>query len=131
MASTYSSWEYYRDIYFGARDEAAYRRLAIGAAGEINLRTFGRAATAPAAMAGALRDCECELVDILFSMEQSYALLPQGIASVNNDGFSAATGTGAGRADSRAVLHSAEIRAVCHKHLLAPVNLLYTGVRPC
>ena len=131
MASTYSTWEYYRDTYHGTLGEGDYSRMAIRAAGEINQRTFGRAQTAPGEMAGALCDCECELVDALTSFDQSYALIPQGISSIANDGLSATTSVGTSRTDSREDILNSQVRQICRKYLLRPVNLLYAGMRRC
>lgn len=131
MASTYSTWEYYHVAYHGTLSETEYARMAIQAAGEINRRTFGRAKTAPADMADALRDCECELVDALASFAKSYALLPKGINSINNDGLSVSTSYGSSKTDSREAGERAEIRGICQKYLLFPVNLMYAGVSRC
>lgn len=131
MAATYSTWEYYSTTYHGQLDVNTYRRLSIQAAGEINRHTFGRAKTAPETMQAALCLCECELVDALNTFAQSYALLPRGISSINNDGFSASTNSGNSRKDSREANQAAEIHDICSKHLLEPVNLLYAGVARC
>lgn len=131
MASTYSTWEYYCEEYCGALGEDGYSKLAHKAFGEINRRTFGQAKAAPASMAEALRDCECELVDVLASFEDSYALLPKGINSINNDGFSASASGGNSKTDSRESVEDAEIRLICQRYLLYPVNLMYAGVGRC
>ena len=131
MASTYSTWDYYHSEYHGTLAEGDYTRMAIQAYGEINRRTFGRAKSAPADMADALRDCECELVDALASFAQSYALLPKGINSINNDGLSVSTSYGSSNTDSREAGEQAEIRDICQKYLLFPVNLMYAGVARC
>ena len=131
MASTYSTWEYYHAEYHGTMGEGVYTKQAIKAAGEINRRTYGRAKTAPADMADALRDCECELVDALASFDASFALLPKGISSINNDGLSVATSYGSSKTDSREAAQGAEVRAICQKYLLEPVNLMYSGVGRC
>lgn len=121
MASTYSTWEYYHGAFCGTLSEEAYTRLAVKAAGEINRRTLGRAKTDPAGMAGALRDCECELAEALASFEVAYALLPKGINSIGNDGLSVSAG-------GREVAQNAEIRAICQKYLMEPENLMYAGI---
>lgn len=69
MASTYSTWEYYHDEYHGTLSKAVYTRLSIKATGEINLRTYGRAKSAPAKITDALCVCECEVVDALYSLD--------------------------------------------------------------
>lgn len=128
MASTYSTWEYYHGEYHGNLSEGVYTRQAIKAAAEINQRTFGRAKAAPAYMADALRDCECELVDALASFEASYALLPMGIASINNDGLSVSANSGNANIGGREATQRAEVRAICQKYLMAPENLMYAGI---
>lgn len=128
MASTYSTWDYYRDEYRGALDEGDYTREAIKAAGEIDRRTFGRAKSAPATMAAAIQNCECELVDALYSFEQSYEALPKGLSSLNNDGLSAVSSYGSSMRNSRETAQSAEIRDICQKYLLDPINLMFAGV---
>ncbi len=126
MPATYSTWEYYSGVWRGTQGETEYARLALWAAGEINSRTFCRSLSAPASMAGALRDCECELVDAMAAHKAADSLLPTGISSINNDGLSVS----AGPADRKAA-QSAEVQDICRKHLLRPVNLLYAGVKRC
>lgn len=122
MAATYSTWEYYSGAaHDGKADQTAYVRLAKMAAAEINLRCQGRAEQAPASMTDALQECECALVDILLESEVRQALLPRGIASVSNDGYSVS-------AMGDMPTDDAAIAAVCRRHLMWPTNLLYAGV---
>lgn len=131
MPHTYSTWEYYHNVYLGTLSESEYTRRAAQAAGEINRRTFSRATTAPESMSGALCDCECELADCLADFAQSYALLPEGIQSINNDGLALSAGSGGGASDSRSAAQTARVRHICQAYLLYPVNLLYPGVVGC
>lgn len=131
MASTFSTWEYYHDTYNGKLSEGEYRRMAIQAAAEIDLRTLGRAQEAPAEMAAALQNCECELVDAMHGFDEAHEILPVGIQSINNDGYSVSAGSSnaAGAATSRLQSEDTVLRAICIKYLTRPVNLMYLGVR--
>lgn len=124
MASTYSTWEYYTGVHGGAAGENEYARLAKKAAAEIDHQTFGRAKTAEESMQGALCECECELVDALFSFEGTAALIPAGINSISNDGLAV---TAAG---DTATKRDTELYRICRKFLCAPYNLMYAGVVP-
>lgn len=116
MAASYSSYEYYRDSFGGALGQAEYEIFARRARDEIDYRCFGRAAGAPGCMAEPLARCECELADTL----HAFALLPVGVAAVNNDGYSQSFGG----AEEEKVVHR-----ICKKHLCMPENLMAgTGV---
>lgn len=127
MASTYSTWDYYHNRYRGKLRDADYTPAAIQAAAEIDDQTLGRAATAPAAMAEALQNCECVLVDAIHSLGESQAALPIGIQSINNDGIQV-TAASAGNL-SRQQLEQEALRNICRKYLTRPVNLMYRGVK--
>lgn len=128
MPDRYSTWDYYHSTYGGTLTETEYTKKSFQAAGEINRQTCYKSLKAPDLMDSALCDCECELVDCLADFEKSYWLLPDGIHSINNDGFSVSAGSGNETGDLRSVSQSAKIRRICQKHLLYPVNLMYPGV---
>lgn len=130
MASTFSTWEYYRDTYNGKLSEADYKRMAIQAAAEIDRRTLGRARDV-VGMEDALQNCECELVDAMQGFDEAHEILPIGIQSVNNDGYSVSAGgsNASGGATNRLQSEDVVLRDICLKYLSRPVNLLYLGVR--
>lgn len=126
MASTYSDFIFYQSI-GGQLTEAEYRASVNDAKNEIDYRTFERAATAPASMTEKIKTCECKLVDAIHSYKKTYELLPNGIASINNDGFSVSAGARADSGTSTASAEQAEYHSICLKHLTMPVNLMYAG----
>lgn len=126
--STYSTWEYYSTTHHGTAAENEYLRLAHKAAGEINNRTFERAAFAREFMKIPLCNCECELVDALHTFEKTAVLVPEGIASISNDGLSVTVDTNNALQNSRLAAMEHKAQSICRKHLLRPVNLLYAGV---
>ena len=130
MASTYSTWDYYHNTYSGKLSEADYTRMAVQAYGEINRRTLNRARDV-VGMEDALRDCECELVDAMQGFDEAHEILPIGIQSINNDGYSVSAGasTAAGGATNRLQSEDAVLRDICLKYLTMPINLMYLGVR--
>lgn len=119
----YSTWDFYRDCHRGSLGEDDYRRLAVDACREIDRRTFGRAGQAPKEMAVPLKLCECALIDAAYAYEACDGLLPKGIGSVGNDGYTM-TRSSADIAREKANA----FQEICEKWLRRPVNLLYRGV---
>ena len=107
----YSTYDKYREQ-GGTLPEAEYLKNGKRAAYIIDHETMGQARDAPAAMADALCDCECALIDALakgnFSSDR--------IQSFTNDGYSETRVTAA---ESRAAL-----RSLLAEYLTVPVNLL-------
>ena len=131
MVSTYSTWDFYSNVFLGVLPKEQYTRLSAGAAKEIDRRTFGAAESAPESMIEALQYCECELVDTLFAFERSFSLIPDGLIAINNDGFSASTAPATNKGNGRTEAQSEKARLICQRWLLRPVNLLYAGVGGC
>lgn len=96
------------------------------AAYTVSFLTLGRSEDPPDSMAARVKDCICAVVDAMHEYRQADAMLPPGVASVNNDGYSVTRGADGIRSDS------AEINgyiAICVKYLSFPYNLMYMGVR--
>ena len=87
--------------------------------------TFGRIQNPPGSMVERVKDCICAVIDEMHREQQTADLLPRGIASINNDGYSVSRGAESVHGGDAA--QSAYI-AICRKYLTRPVNLLYTGV---
>ncbi|MFV0351425.1 MAG: hypothetical protein ACK5JF_03825 [Oscillospiraceae bacterium] len=126
MASTYSDYDFYKSV-GGALTEAEYNASVHEAKYEIDFRTFERAATAPAEMAEKIKMCECKLVDAIHSYKKTYELLPNGIASISNDGFSVSAGARADSGTSTASAEQSAYQSICLKYLSLPINLMFAG----
>lgn len=111
----------------GRLSEEVYMAHVEDAAAEIISQTSGRAVHAPAIMERAVKLCECALVDLIASYRAADSLLPRGVSSINNDGFSVSMST-AGGASRGAREEAKERRAVCQRYLQIPVNLMYRGI---
>lgn len=96
----------------GTLPQDRYLILAKRAAYIIDRETMGRARDAPADMADALADCECELIGLL---DGGY-FSANGVQSFNTDGYSE---TRADTAQSRAALLE-----LLGRYLTVPENLL-------
>lgn len=132
MASTYSTWEYYSGPeYHGSLDYTQYVNFSAKAKYIIDQRTLNRAQTAPDTMLERLRDCECEIVDAMHGFSEAKAILPVGIASINNDGYSVSAGGSntAGGMSNRLQVEESILREICIRYLTQPENLMYRGVR--
>ncbi len=105
----------------GRLTETAYLAAVDDAHAEILSQTNGRASTAPDGMQEALKLCECKLVDVIAAYKEGAALLPKGVGSISNDGYSVSMGSGA--ADPLQA-EAQERRAVCARYLQQPVNLM-------
>ncbi len=116
----YSTYEEYLSQ-GGTLPEQDYVKQAEKAAREIDLQTFGRAQKHRAALHDALSQCECALVDAF----QSAAVVPVGISSEGNDGYSISYSQNANR-DFKRITDE-----ILTRYLLEPVNLLFAGVMPC
>ena len=117
--STFSDFDFYRDEYHGKLTEDQYNASKHEAKATILSETLSRAANAPEMMKEAVKLCECALVDILHSHKKSREILPSGITSVSNDGYSVTAGS-----TNRPNTEAAELRAMCAKFLQTPVNLM-------
>lgn len=106
-------YAYYRDVYRGALDEAAFEAGLARALREIDRQTAGRARTAGEGMRENLRMCACELVDAIAAFGQ---VLP-GVSAVGNDGVSICF-TGAADAQEKSR------REICARWLQEPENLM-------
>ncbi len=118
--STFTDYAYYT-ANGGKLPEAAYLASVDEAHAEILQQTNGAALAAPEAMLDAVKRCECALVDVVAGYKDA-AALPKGIASINNDGYVVAFGTGGGVSLQHA--EARERRAVCIRYLQWPENLM-------
>jgi len=121
--STYSDYTFYSEEYHGHLDEAAFDASVRTAHAEIVSQTSGRADHAPEHMKEAVQLCECELVDVIDAYKKSAALLPKGVGSVSNDGYTVSVGAGAASSEE-----TKDRRIVCSRYLQWPVNLMYRGI---
>lgn len=121
MATTHSTWEYYKNEYRGPLPEENYRHWASAANAHIRLCTGGKNEGAGQAMQENLQRCECELADAFYG----FSLVPRGVVSVNNDGYAATFGSrfAGGSTESEAVV----LEKICRRYLALPENLLYRG----
>lgn len=124
MASTYSTWDFYKNTYDGQLTQEQHNRNAIKAMAQIDLLTMQRAADARDSMAERLALCECELVDAMQSFANRYELLPKGIASVNTDGLAISAAS-----TQETDRERQEYSHICMKYLTRPFNLMYRGMR--
>ncbi|MFV0413867.1 MAG: hypothetical protein ACK5L3_11495 [Oscillospiraceae bacterium] len=124
---TYSDYTFYQSI-GGKLTQEEYKASVFDAKFEIDYRTFNRAPIAPAEMAEKLKVCECKLVDAMTAYKKTYELLPNGIASISNDGYTVSAGSRADSGTSTAGAEQAEYQNICRKYLCSPANLMYAGV---
>jgi hypothetical protein len=115
--AAFTDYAYYT-MHGGQLDEATYLAVVDDAHAEILLQTNGRASAAPASMQDAVKVCECKLIDVIAAYKKSAALLPKGINSVNNDGYSISAGADLSQSEVR------EKQSVCARYLQQPVNLM-------
>jgi len=109
MASAYATYEYYTRTYHGTLSEDEYNAAVVKATQIIVNMTGGRKASD---MEDALKMCECEIADAVSSSSQ----LPDGVQSVNNDGYSMTF-------SSRVDMEDAFAR-ICKTWLTFPTNLM-------
>ena len=91
----------------------------------VSFLTLGRSEDPPESMITRVKDCICAVVDAMHGYRQSNSLLPPGVASINNDGYSVTRNADGIQSDN------AEVRdyiAICKKYLTLPCNLMYMGV---
>ncbi len=119
MSTAFSDYAFYI-AHGGKLSEAAYTAVVDEAHAEILSQTNGAANTAPASMLDNVKLCECRLVDTITAYQQGAALLPKGVGSISNDGYSVAMGTGANPMQAEAK----ERRAICARYLQWPENLM-------
>ena len=117
--STFSTFEFYRDEFYGRLSEAEYNASVNEAHAEIISQTNGRANSAPAEMESAVKLCECELVDIIDAFKTTTSSIPRGVSSVSNDGYSVTVG-----ATPLSKSERQERAKICSTYLQVPVNLM-------
>jgi hypothetical protein len=91
----------------------------------VSFLTLGRSEDPPESMITRVKDCICAVVDAMHGYRQTDNLLPAGVASINNDGYSVTRNVDGIQSDN------AEFRdyiAICKKYLTIPYNLMYMGV---
>ena len=91
----------------------------------VSFLTLGRSESPPESMVTRVKDCICAVCDEIHSHKQTDELLPGGISSINNDGYSVTRNADGIQSDN------AEFRdyiAICKKYLTIPYNLMYMGV---
>lgn len=106
----------------GKLSESDYNASVGDANAEILSQTNGAALAAPDSMKLAVKLCECALVDLFAAYKETAHVLPKGIASISNDGYSVSKGTGGDA--SITVLERQERTAICSLYLQWPVNLM-------
>lgn len=116
--STFADYAFYK-LHGGKLSEADYTASVADAHAEILLQTNGAALTAPASMQDAVKLCECALVDVIAAYKQAAALLPKGVGSISNDGYSVSIG-----ANSPHRAEAQDRAAICTRYLQWPVNLM-------
>lgn len=118
MSTTFSDYAFYK-AHGGQLTETVYNSVVDDAHAEILSQTNGAAQTAPEAMQDTVKLCECKLVDSLVAYNAAAALLPKGVGSISNDGYSVSMG-----ATTPQQTEAAERRAICARYLQWPVNLM-------
>ncbi len=109
----FSSYEFYRDEYYGKLNQEEYTAAARKASTLIMSATNGLAVNLEAVMQDNLAMCECELADAIYGYDQA----PKGVSSVNNDGYSVTY------VDREAYAQNAYMQ-ICRRYLQYPVNLM-------
>lgn len=120
MSTTFSDYEFYT-AHGGNLPIAVYNAVVDDAHAEIISQTNGWATTAPEVMQDAVKLCECALVDTIAAYKDGAALLPKGVGSISNDGYSVTTGSGAA---NPLQTEAKERHAICARYLQCPVNLM-------
>lgn len=113
---SFSDFTFYR-LNGGKLTEEEYNSVIHRAYAEILSQTNGMALTAWEHMSEPIQLCECELVDVFHSYNESSDLIPRGISSVTNDSY--AISRSATARDEKT-----EIYNICSKYLQYPVNLM-------
>lgn len=119
--STFSDYTFYKE-HGGQLSEAAYNASVDDAHAEILSQTNGKAQNAPEEMQEAVKLCECALVDVIAGYKDTAAILPRGIASVSNDGYSVSARSGGSSTVAKS--EAQERAAICARYLQWPVNLM-------
>lgn len=122
MMPTFTDYAYYT-AHGGKLPEADYNASVHDAYAEILSQTNGAALTAPEEMQDAVKLCECALVDVVAGYKDTATVLPKGIGSISNDGYTVSVGTGTGGV-SILKAEAQERVTVCARHLQWPVNLM-------
>jgi len=120
--STFSDFAFYENVYRGKLSEDEYGASVRRAYAEILSQTNSAAISAPESMTEAVKLCECELVDVIDSYKKSAALLPGGIGSVSNDGYSVSSKSSTGA--EIASMEARDRHEACARYLQQPVNLM-------
>lgn len=118
--AAFADYAYYT-AHGGKLPEAAYDASVNDAYTEILSQTGGAALTAPEEMRDAVKLCECALVDIVAGYKETAAVLPKGVGSISNDGYTVSVGAGG---VSLTKAEAQERAAVCARYLQWPVNLM-------
>lgn len=114
----FTDYAFYSGTYHGKLNESKYDSAVNKAYAEIISQTNGLASTAPENMQTPLKMCECELVDAIYS----FAQVPTGISSINNDGYSVVYG---GRNSNDGLSGEDDTyKTICTRYLQCPVNLM-------
>jgi hypothetical protein len=117
VSTTFSDYVFYTQN-GGQLSEAEYSAVVGAAYAEIISQTSGRALTSDAIM-DAVKRCECALVDVIAAYRKGAALLPKGVGSISNDGYSVSMGS-----TSPVQAEAQERRTICARYLQTPVNLM-------
>lgn len=118
--STFADYTYYQE-HGGTLSQSAYNAVVDDAHAEILSQTSGQALSAPDAMQDAVKLCECKLVDAIVDYNKGASLLPKGIGSISNDGYSVSLGAGAA---NPLKARAQELHAICARYLQYPCNLM-------
>ena len=113
---SFSNFTFYQ-LNGGRLTKEAYNSVIHRAYAEILSQTNGTALTAWERMSIPIQLCECELVDVFHSYDESSNLIPKGISSVTNDSYSISR-------NATASDEKTEIHKICSKYLQYPVNLM-------
>lgn len=117
---TYAEFEYYEKNYQGRMSKTEFEKYVLEASLDMETRTKGRISEASEQMKEKIKVCCCKLADLLREQDA----LPSGtsgISSESNDGVSVAYRRGTGSIERQREL-------IMRRYLLAPENLMYTGV---
>ena len=111
---SFSNFTFYQ-LNGGSLTEEEYNSVIHRAYAEILSQTNGMALTAWEHMSEPIQMCECELVDVFHSYNESSNLMPKGISTISNDSYSISR---------NASDEKTEIYKICAKYLQYPVNLM-------
>lgn len=120
------TYQEYRD-YGGRLSEDTFESLLNDAVYTVSSLTFARSESPPKAMRDRVRRCICEVVDVKHSYFQADTMLPRGIGSINNDGYSISR-SARNSSSAAETTEQQDYETVCRKYLLVPENLMYAGV---